>query len=213
MICLTPKMVEIIRKNGRAYTIKENKDRFLFPKEYMLIFDNLKAKQKHTLKVQINTGARINELQNVMVADCFLKDKRILLKVTKAKARKGEKKGKQRMIPISTDFAKYLKRYISRKKLGVNDRIGMLSTPATNIAYKKAGKLVEIKDYQNISSHTIRKTLECWLMSLGTQDSILVSHFGHDLRTAVSSYVSPDIFSLEEKSDMRLIIGNLYQRQ
>ena len=205
-------MQQIKRKNGRIYTIKENKDRFFFPKEYMKFEDQLKKKQKHSVKIQINTGARVMELQNIKVEDCFLDQKRIVLKVTKAKAKKGEKKGKQRIIPISTHFSKYLKRYIKEKNLRPEDKIGVLSTPALNIGIKLAAKRAGIKDYQNFSSHNLRKTLECWLMALGTQDSSLLAHFGHDRKTAMSAYVSPDIFSFEEKQKMRMIINDLYQK-
>lgn len=202
--------MQITRKNGRVYNIKENKDRFLFPGEYTKIFDKLKKNSKHSVTAQLNTGARIRELQHLKVEDCYLDDKRLLLKFTKAKAKKGEKRGKHRMIPISDKFAKYLKRHF--KGLQSMDTIGMLSTPAYNIALKKAARLAGIKDWQNLSSHTLRKTLECWLMSLGVQDSALLAHFGHDLKTAASHYVSPDVFSFEEKREMRLIIGDLYQR-
>jgi hypothetical protein len=35
---------------------------------------------------------------------------------------------------------------------------------------------------------------------------------GHDVRTAASNSVSPDNFSFEEKSKMRIVIGDLYLR-
>ncbi len=205
-------MKQITRSNGRTYTIKENNNRFFFPKEYMKFEDNLKPKQKHSVRVQINTGARIMELQHVKVEDVFIDSRRMVLKVTKTKAKKGEKIGKQRIIPLSSKFAKYMNRYIKENKLEPEDTIRILSTPALNQGIKKAAQKAKIKDYQNFSSHSLRKTLECWLMSLGTQDSSLLAHFGHDMKTAMSAYVSPDIFSLEEKREMRLIIGDLYER-
>lgn len=201
-----------IRKDGKIYSIKDNKDRFLFPDEYGKFEDALKSKQKFSVRFLINTGARINEARNVRVEDCDLERKRLILRVTKTKARKGEKKGRPRTIPISSQFAKYLKKHIRENKLNQEDYLGVLSNPALNIAYKKAGKLARIKDWYNISSHTFRKTLEVWLMALGVDGLVLVAHIGHDLRTAAQHYVSPDIFSWEEKKQMREVIGDLYAR-
>jgi integrase len=202
----------LMRKNNRSYTIKDNKDRFLFPEEYMAFEDKLKTKAKHSAKIQINTGGRHEELANVVVEDCDLERKRIILRITKVKAKKGEKKPRPRIIPISSQFSKYLKKYFTENKLTGSDRIGMLSNPALNVAFKKSARESGIKDYWNISSHTFRKTLECWLMALGVDSLPLVAHLGHDLKTASQHYVSPDIFSWEDKKRMREVIGDLYQR-
>lgn len=200
----------ITLSNGHSYTLRDNKDRFLFPEEYMAFEDNLKKKQIFSVRFLINTGARINEAQNVKIEDCDLERKRIILRVTKTKAIKGEKKGRPRIIPISTQFAKYLKSQFREKD--PSEYIGILSNPALNIAYKKGGLKAGLKDYWNISSHTFRKTLEVWLMALGVESLALVAHIGHDLKTAAQYYVSPDIFSWEDKQKIRLIIGDLYQK-
>jgi integrase len=204
----------LIRKNGRIWTFKKDKFRFLFPFEYMKFEDALKSKQKFSVRFLINTGARINEARNVKVGDIDFINRRIVLRVTKAKAKKGELKGqgRVRIIPLSSQFTKYLKHYVGEKNLAENNYIGILSNPALNIAYKKAGKKAEIKDYKDISSHTFRKTLECWLMALKVDALPLTAHMGHDIVTAAQHYVSPDIFSWEEKKQMREIIGDLYGR-
>jgi len=200
----------LTRKNGRIYTIKDNKDRFFFPDEYMKFEEVLKSRQKFSVKFLLNTGARIDEAIHVKVEDIDLERKRIALRKTKTKAMKKEKKGKIRIIPISSSFAKYLKKELKDKL--PEDYIGILSNSALNTAYKKAARKAGLKNPEDISSHTFRKTLETWLMSLGTQDSILLAHFGHDLKTLASCYVSPDIFSWDDKKQMRLIIGDLYVR-
>lgn len=202
----------LTRKNNRSYTIKDNKDRFFFPEEYMKFEDHLKSKQKFSVKFLINTGSRINEARNVKVSDCDLERNRIVLRITKTKAKKGEKKGRIRIIPISKQFSKYLRKHIRENKLKGDDYLGILSNSALNISYKKAGKKAKIKDYWNISSHTFRKTLEVWLMALGVDSLPLTAHIGHDIKTAAQYYVSPDIFSWEDKQKMREIIGDLYRR-
>ena len=40
----------------------------------------------------------------------------------------------------------------------------------------------------------------------------LTAHLGHSMAVAAGHYVSPDIFSYEEKNKMRMIIGDLYGR-
>ena len=202
----------IIRKDGKKWTVKDDLNRFFFPDEYKKFEDKLKPKQKFAVICLINTGARISEIQNVRVEDCDLKNNRVILRKTKVKAMKGEKKSKTRIIPISTQFARYLRKQIKELKLENEDYLPILKNNSLNEAYKKAGMKAGIKDYHNISSHTFRKTLEVWLMALGVASLPLVAHIGHDLRTAAQHYVSPDIFSWKDKSKMRDIIGDLYRR-
>lgn len=202
----------ITRKNNLKYTLKDNQHRFFFPDEYMKFEDELKNKQKFSVRFLINTGARINEARHVKVEDCDLERKRIVLRVTKVKAKKGEKAPRPRIIPISSQYAKYLKKCVIEANLKPTDVLGILSNPALNLAYKKAAQKAGIRDYWNVSSHTFRKTLEVWLMALGVDSLALTAHIGHDIKTAAQYYVSPDIFSWEDKTKMREIIGDLYQR-
>ena len=83
-----------------------------------------------------------------------------------------------------------------------------MSKKLFDLYLKKAG----LKNYHDISSHTFRKTLEVWLMALGVDALPLTAHIGHEITTAAQYYVSPDIFSYEEKKQMRDIIGDLYGR-
>lgn len=199
-------------KNGRTYSVRSNRDRFFFPDEWMSFFDKAKKKQQFTYRFLINTGARINEARNVRVSDIDLERKRIVLRITKVKAKKKETSPRPRIIPISSQFAKYLKKYIRESKLGSEDYLGILSTPAANIGLKKAIKLGGIKDYYMFSIHNIRKTLETWLVALEVDGLKITAHIGHSMQTAASHYVSADVFSWEEKSKIREIIGDLYRR-
>lgn len=192
-----------IKNDGRKYGVRANRDRFFFPDEWGKFFDCLKKSQKYTFMFLINTGARINEAKNVKLEDIDLNRKRIILRVTKVKAKKGEKNPRPRIIPISSQFVKFLKKNPDGK---------VLSCPAGNIAMKKALKKAGIKDYYMFSLHNIRKTLEIWLMSLGVDALPLTAHMGHDIKTAAQHYVSPDIFSWDERKQIRLIIGDLYER-
>lgn len=200
----------ITKKNGQVYSVRSNRDRFFYPAEWMSFYDKLKDGQKFTFNFLINTGARINEARYTKVGDCDIEHQRIILRVTKVKAKKGEKNPRPRTIPISSQFAKQLKKELQGR---TNDEyVGILSTPAANIAMKKALQRAGIKDWYMFSIHNIRKTLEVWLMALGVDSLPLTAHIGHDIKTAVQHYVSPDIFNFKEKQDMRLVIGDLYAR-
>ena len=146
------------------------------------------------------------------VEDIDIERKRINLRITKVKAKMGQKNPRPRMIPISTQFASYLKKYINLNKLDNQDYLGILSTPAANIGMKKALQRASIKDWYMFSVHNVRKTLETWLMSLGVDGLKITSHIGHSMAVAAGNYISADIFSWDEKSKMRIIIGDLYER-
>ena len=203
-----------VRSNGRKYTKKSNQNRFFFPDEYMKFEDSLKPRSKHTVKCLFNTGARIQEMQLVLVQDFIYNPKgrsRIILRHTKTKARKGEfGSGKLRDVPLSKTFSKYLHKFIQENNLKEKDNFKILSDSALNIAMKKTAKNIKLKNPEDFSAHTMRKTLETWLMALNVGDMKIIAHLGHDLKTAASHYVSPDIFSWEDKTKMRQILGDLY---
>ncbi len=202
-----------IRKNGMPYTKKNNVNRFLFPDEWMKIEDALPNKAKHTAKCLLHTGARINEMRNVNLKTDFIYDpqgrSRIILRHTKTKAKKGEfQTGKVRDIPLSKHFAKYLNNYLKNNPDG---NLNFLTTAGINTALKRYAEEKKIRNPEDLSAHTLRKTFEVWLMSLGVDSLPLTAHLGHSMSTAASNYVSPDIFSWDDKKKMRLILGNLYE--
>jgi len=174
----------------------------------MSFFDNLKAKQKITFNFLINTGARINEVKGIRVGDVDFERNSIILRNTKSRNRDGTKK--IRVISVSSQFIKFLRSIIKDYGLKPENVFPILSTPASNIGMQKA--LKDIKDKDNFSVHSVRKTTEVWLLSLGI-DSLKVSkHMGHTIQVAQKYYVSPDTFNWEDKKQMRDIIGDLYER-
>lgn len=202
---------KMIRKNGKSYSVRANRDRFFFPDEWMKFYDNLKENQKMTFDMLINTGARINEIAHVKVCDIDFERNNIELKVTKVKARKAEKKPRPRTINISSQFSKKLKKYIKDKGLSDENYLGILSTPAANIALKVTLQRIEIKDWYMFSIHNIRKTHGNYLKALGIDGAEICTRLGHDYNTFLKSYSSPDIFNFQDKANMRLILGDLYE--
>ena len=197
----------ITLKNGKPYTIRDNRDRFFFPGEWDRFWEQLKWMQKPTFWIMLNTGARINEVRHLKPEDCDIQNKRLILKVTKIKARKHESRPRPRIIPISSQFAKWLRKHI-RENGKIN--FGILSTPGANLAMKRALKRAGFKDYMMFSTHNIRKTHGNWLKALGIDGTEICTRLGHDYNTFIRSYSSPDIFSAEEKLKMRDLLGDLY---
>ena len=203
----------LIRKNGNPYSVRANRDRFFYPNEWFKFFDTLTSNQKMTFDILMNTGARINEVIHVKVGDIDFERNNILLRVTKVKAKKGEKNPRPRTISLSTQFARRLKKYVLDKKLNNEDYIGLLSAPASHIAMKKTLQRIGIKDWYMFSIHNIRKTHGNYLKALQlTSESEICKRLGHDYNTFLKSYVSADIFTFKDKQEMKLILGDLYQR-
>lgn len=197
-------------KDGREYTIRESRDRYFFPDEWMAFYDKLRKSQKFTFEMLINTGARINECRNVQVRDIDFERQNIVFRWTKSRNKDGSRK--IRTIPISTKFTKTLKKHIKEHNLKPEDNLKILSTPASNIAMKKALKKAGIPDWKMFSVHNVRKTLETWLLALDIDTMKIIKHFGHSIQMAQKHYVSPDIFGWEDKRMMRDIIGGLYRK-
>jgi len=200
---------KINRSNGREYTVRDNRDRFFYPEEWIGFYSYLKQNQKRTFDIMISTGARINEVRHLKEEDVDYTNKRLILRKTKVKAVKKEKKPRPRTIPFSTQFSRRLKKYFVNKK----EYVGVLSTSAANTSMKKALQKAKIKDWYMFSTHNIRKTFEIWLMALGVNDLKIISHVGHSMSVAASNYISPDVFSSKEKMQIREILGDLYQNR
>ena len=203
---------ETTRVNGIVYSNRTNRDRFYYPEEWMKFYDKLKANQRITFDTLINTGARINEARHIKIADIDFERQSIILRITKVKAKKGERNPRPRTISISSQFAKRLRAYVRDNQLTNDDYLGILSTPAANIAMKKTLQRVNIKDWYMFSIHNIRKTHGNWLKAFGIDGAEICLRLGHDYNTFVKSYGSPDIFSFKDMQDMKIILGDLYEK-
>jgi len=204
------------KNNGTKYSVRDNRNRIFTPDEWKKFYDTLKLRQQFTANFLINTGARINEAYHIRIVDCDTINKRLTFIQTKVKARLGERHPIPREIKISTEFSKYLRRYINNLPQEVKNnntnRIGILSQPAFDIAMKKACQKSGIKDYYLFSAHQVRKTAENWIWSLGVKESVFTKTFGHDIDTATEHYLKNDTYRFSEKDTMHEIIGDWAER-
>lgn len=198
-------------KDGRQYTVRNNRKRFFFPDEWMIFYDNLKKSQKPTFNILLNTGARINEIRHIKVNDIDFVSNRIILRITKRvvdrpkAGRLGERN--IRIIGINKKFANYLKNIIKEYKLKNDDVLPVLTTSAANKAMKKSLIKSRIEDYIMFSIHNIRKTTETWMIALGADSFKVVKRFGHSAGIALKHYYGGDAFSFQEKTEMKEILG------
>ena len=148
---------KIIRSNGRPYSIRLNRDRIFTKEEWDKFYKTLSENQKFTFNFLISTGARIDEAINVKIKDIDFEEKKIHL--TKVKKRNSSNsKVNTRKVKLPNELINHLNKIIKELNLKEEDKLPILSTPAANIAMKKALIKAEIKDWYMFSISNIRKT-------------------------------------------------------
>lgn len=206
------------KKVGRwgKYRLKVNLKAFLYPNEYLSMIklaseaSGASGLQTSTLTILANTGARYNEARHIKLEDIDFERNSLILKVTKVRAAKGEARANPRHIPISSKFSKYLRSLATKHKLSPNSYFPMLSQAAANATIKRLALAIGRKDYQDFSPHNIRKTFECWLIAIGVDGFKVAKHLGHTAAVAMNDYISPDVFTYNDKVAIREILGDLY---
>lgn len=186
---------------------KANKDRFFYPPEFEKVMENLEGNAKFTADFMVNTGCRIFEAREFVKMPVPIFDdarKNITLTITKVKGAVGEKKPRPRILPLSSDFYKRLKRQIKTHKI--------LSVNAFNTALKKACVKAEVNNPEELSSHNLRKTFASWMLSLGIDGFKLAKHIGNTPAELAKDYASNDVFNLDDKRIMVNILGDLPKR-
>lgn len=185
--------------------VKHNKKRFFYPDEFEKVLDNLNKNGKFTARFMINTGCRINEARGFIIDPVFDNQrKNITLLHTKVRSRLGEIRPDPRTIPVSNSFFNQLKQDLPKHRI--------LSTNAFNIQLRKSCQEVGIKNYEEFSSHNIRKTFATWLLSLGVDGFKLSQHLGHTPNELARDYATNDVFNSKDKQIMRSIVKNLPER-
>ena len=65
------------------------------------------------------------------------------------------------------------------------------------------------ENYNDFSSHNIRKTHGNWLKVLKVDGLEIASRLGHDPATMLKHYVSPNLFNEQDKELIKEILGDL----
>ena len=180
---------------------KKNKKRFFYPDEFLKVLEHLNKNQEYTARCQINLGCRINEARGILPKNLSAKRETVVLEITKVRARLGERIPDPRTVKVSTEFFKYLKANISKRRI--------LSTNAFNIGLKEACIKAGVDKPEQFSSHNLRKTFATWMLSLGVDGFKLAQHLGHTPNELARDYATNDVFNSEDKRNMLKVIGNL----
>jgi len=207
-----------VKSDGMKYSVRQHRLTWLMPDVWIKVVDALSSKKaKLTAEILIQTGARINEVRHIEERDIDYERNTIKLRITKTKAKKGERTGKPRTIPMSSAFIKRLRKHFAAG-IKPGSKIGLLSTPAFNIALKKALVKIDYPEPYMVSTHNIRKTHGNWLKILGNLRIIDVDaseiclRLGHDYNTFLSSYGSSSVLDNKDVMLVKQILGDLYSR-
>jgi len=191
----------------------KNINRFFFPdewKKFLKEIEKPRYKNKLLYELQFNSGARFDEVLHIRPIDFDFERNNLIIWKTKTKAKKGEKVGKPRTISLSTQFSKKMRRFCKDKKR--DDYLFKISQAGYNQLLKNKMKKIGITDWENFSSHTLRKTHGMYLKALGIDIAEICTRLGHDYNTYIKHYGSADIFSEKDMRNIRDLLGDLYFR-
>jgi integrase len=194
--------------------MKKDNNRFLFPEEvkaFLKLIDSAKYKFSLMYELQLQTGARFDEVAHLRPVDFDFDRNNVRLWKTKTKAKKGEKVGKPRTISISTIFARKIKKYC--KDLNPEEYLFKVTQAGYNQLLKRKLLELKIKASEEFSSHNLRKTHGMYLKALGIDLAEICTRLGHDYNTYIKHYGSADVFSEKDMRGIRDFLGDLYFRQ
>jgi len=193
------------------YHIKNNKKVFLYPKEWKSFFNKLTETQQPYFKIVINTGGRINEILNVTPDDINEERKQLTFRIVKVRTKLKERRPTPRTIQISSECTSWLMRYIKRHSISKKTPISQISKGTIQRLMKEHLKDIRKKDWNDFSSHNIRKTHGNWLLALAVDGQEVATRLGHDMNTMIKAYVSATLFNMEDRILIREELGDLYK--
>lgn len=199
-----------VKSDGTKYSVRDDRGRFFYPNEWVLFIEKIKLEKRLLFDTLIQTGARIEEALNIKPRDFDWERNNLILRVTKIKARKGEKVGKSRNLPVSSQYTKKVKSYINKNNIGGDDYLFKTSKQAVWQMMRRSLKKADIKDDWNFGLHNIRKTHGNWLKALEISAEEICTRLGHDFNTYLKHYGSPNVFDRKDKVLMIKILGDVY---
>lgn len=183
-------------------TIKRNTLRFYYPEEWFRFLGVItNIYHLFFFKFLLNTGLRIQEARRVRVKDINLERKYITILKSKT--------GKQRQVFFSTQFKSELQQYILYNKLSGEDTLNLPSVQYLDRQIKKYCRKAGLDNPEEFSCHTLRRTLENYLLIKNVNSMVITQQLGHTINVATQYYVS-SFMKPEEKSQVRSIIGDLF---
>lgn len=198
-----------IKSDGKKYSVRDDRSRFFFPNEWVDFMGKIKPEKKILFETLIQTGARIEESLKLKPKDFDWVRNNLTLRVTKIKSRKGERIGKARTLPVSSQYTKKVRSYILKHKINDDDYLFPITKYSVYQMLRRKLKGV-VKDDWNFGLHNIRKTHGNWLKALDISAEEICTRLGHDFNTYLKHYGSPNIFDRKDKMLMIKILGDVY---
>jgi integrase len=182
--------------------------RVLTPDEYYQFFSVI-DNPDHTFffKFLFGTGMRIEEARQIRIRNINL-DRREMT-VIRSKTGKYGNKG-QRKVKFSSMLKMEIHQRIKFLKLGPDDTLGIPTRQRLNLLIKYYGMKAGLGNVQDLKTHTCRKTHENYLVAIGVDSMIVSIHMGHSLDVAYYYYMQKAMFSDEEKTRIRGIMGDVF---
>lgn len=199
-----------MKKNGVKYSVRDDRSRFFYPNEWIKFIENVKEDKRLIFETLIQSGARIEEALNIKGRDFDYTRNNIILRVTKIKARKGERIGKARTLPVSSQYIRKVRASIAENKILGEDYLFKTSKQAVYQLMRRSLKKAEVKDFWNFGLHNIRKTHGNYLKALEIPAEEICLRLGHDYNTYLKHYGSPNVFDRNDKVQMVKILGDMY---
>ena len=237
-LTLTESSTEGIRvgvmKDGRNYSVRDDRRRYFFPDEWENFMDTIKNKTHRLFFLTcLHSGARIMEVLNLKYKDIDLDRSTITFQVVKYRAAKKtiHASGKSRTFFISDNFIKEFKSFIRTKTINKESYIFLdnakLPKNYDSLTNKEKQKFFRpkvssysqilkrklkkagIKDYYNFSPHNIRKTYGMWMRAYNKEIAEICYRLGHDINTYLAHYGSSLIFTEDERRKILKIVGEV----
>ena len=207
---ITPEQATEIRKvlKGKSkyvkkgvYREKENKVRFLDPDEWETVIYSCKENIRKYFWFLFLTGMRYKEAKNVKLNHINWINRTITIFKPKG--------GIQRHANFSSFGKKKLKEMFDGLK--GEDTLNFPSIQHLIQTLKRKCKENNIKYWQDISVHNIRKQHENYLISLNLPQNKITAHMGHTPKTAIEHYNSSEFIKDKKQLDkIRMWLGDIF---
>lgn len=227
-------MYEGIKSDGSKYSVRSDRRRYFFPKEWTSFIEQFKNdKDRLFFNTLLHTGARTMEALHLKPANFNAERGIVTFEVIKQRKAKRNffATGKSRTFFVSPKYIKEVRAYINRNSIADSqylfldnqilpkdyEQLGNLDKKKyytkTQIAYsqmfKRKVKSSGIKDWNQFSLHNIRKSYGNWMRTYDIKIEEICYRLGHDINTYLAHYGSAMIFTQQDKIDIMKIMGDV----
>jgi len=230
----TPGIMVGMRSDGKKYSVRQNRMRYLFPDEWKKI-ESLLKKDHHTLlyNTLLHTGARIMEALHLKPSSFNFERETVNFTVVKQRKAKRQyyatKTGREFF--VSPNYLKKIKRFIVKHKIEDDQYIFLDNSrlpanydslenkekkkyyhPAT-VSYgamlRRKCRKAKLKNPDEIALHNLRKTYGSVMRVFQLEVAEICYRLGNDQDTFMTHYGSSLIYTRDEILEWQRIFGRV----